>query len=332
MAQSPEVPSTFASMLSKCHAMTSIKIVMSEPEITLDDLAKHALVDHRYVGADNIQPGVRVQQRRRNCLAHFMSLLKAVYSSGRIISELVAIDLLEEILSNISYEADIMKGVFFPLQHLDLRISEFPSSNWMSPGRSSYFRRRNLAAMTLRKLLDEPNDLQRLSLSFPGREAEFSFELLERTSLDHLPQRWLPGLKQLGLSHFLAIRPDFKHLLEDATSLKSLTLREATLENGSMIDLLMALRGLKLEEICIDGRWVIDDDIGEWHSHGEADFSGCEFYDGPYDVKGLRHEIESYIINGGECPLPEIWEYGCGERVKGDASWHWVILGARQAP
>lgn len=134
MAQSPEVASTFASMLSKCHAMTSIKTVMSKPEITLDDVAKHALVDHRYFGTDYIQPSVRVEQREGNCLARFMSLLKAVYSSGRIISELVAIDLPEEILSSTLYEADTMNGVFCQLQHLDLRISQFLSCDWMLCG------------------------------------------------------------------------------------------------------------------------------------------------------------------------------------------------------
>ncbi|KAF7504786.1 hypothetical protein GJ744_001719 [Endocarpon pusillum] len=256
-----------------------------------------------------------------------MSLLKAVYSSGRIISELVAIDLPQEILSNTSYEADIMNGVFSRLQHLDLRISEFQSSNGMPC--DEYFRGRDLAATTLRRLLNEPNDLQRLSLSFLDRELEFSFAVLKRTKLDRSPRRWLPGLKQLSLSNFIATWPDLKYLLEDATSLKSLTLREGTLRKGSMIDLLMTLRGLKLDEICIDGRWVTDEAMGEWHSHGEDDFSGCTMYGGPSDVKGLRSEIESYIISGGECPLPEIWVHDAGESVwcmkKGDASWHWVI-------
>lgn len=178
----------------------------------------------------------------------------------------------------------------------------------------------------LRKLLNEPNDLQRLSLSFRGRKAEFSSELLKCTNLDRSPRRWLPGLKQLSLSHFLATWLDLKCLLEDATSLKSVTLREGTLENGSMKDLLMTLRGLKLDKICIDGRWVVDEDGGEWHSHGGD--SSCVYYDGPNDVKGLRYEIKSYIINGGECPLPEISEHDRGERLwcmrKGDASWHWL--------
>ncbi len=58
-----------------------------------------------------------------------MSLLKAVYSSGRIVTELVATDLPEAMLNGAKYEADIMNGVFYPLQHLDLKISEFPHSD-----------------------------------------------------------------------------------------------------------------------------------------------------------------------------------------------------------
>jgi len=58
MAHSLEIPSVFASTLGKCQALTTIKILMSEPEITLDDLITHASKHHRYIAMDNIQPAI----------------------------------------------------------------------------------------------------------------------------------------------------------------------------------------------------------------------------------------------------------------------------------
>lgn len=331
MAHSPEVPAVFASALSKCHALTTVKILMSEPEITLDDLAMHASNDHRYTATDNLQPAIRVEQRRRNCLLHFMSLLKAVYSSGRIISELVAIDLPKAMLNSTRYEADILTGVFYPLQQLDLTISEFPHSDWLSRGReTSYFRGRDATAMTLRKLLNVPKDLQRLSLSFPiGRDVEFSLDIFDRMDLVRLPRKWLHGLRELRLSSFFCAWSDLNGLLREAKELKSLTLCEANMETGSMISLLTTLRELGLDDVSVDGRWKVHDDGGEWHSHDENQFYHCEHYEGPYAVTGLRSKIESYIVEGGSCPLPSwspdghedgIWE------SQGDTSWHYIRL------
>lgn len=329
IAHSPEIPSVFAFTLSRCYGLTTIKIVMSEPEITLDDLTINASTEQRYVATDNLQPAVRIEQRRRNCLSHFMSLLKAVYSSGRIISELVAIDLPKAMLNSTKYEADIMNGVFYPLTHADLKISEFPHSDWLSRGgETNYFRGRNIAAMTLRKLLNVPKDLQRLSLAFPtGREAEFSFDIFDRTNLDRFPRKWLSGLKELKLSNFLCSWSDLRELLKEARSIKSLTLRKATMETGSMISLLTTLRELNLDDVCIDGRWKIQEDGGEWHSYDEDCFYGCEHYEGPYAANGLRYKIESYVISAGSCPLPELTLDGHEDRIwelEGDTSWHYI--------
>lgn len=329
MAHSPEVPSVFASTLSRCHRLTTIKIVMYEPEITLDDLTMHASRDHRYIATDNLQPATRIEQRRGNCLSHFVSLLKAAYSSDRIISELVAIDLPKAMLGSTNYKADIMSGVFYTLKHADLKISEFPHSDWLSRGGEiNYFRGRMIAAMTLRKLLNIPEDLQGLSLTFPtGREAEFSFYIFDRTNLDRFPRKWLSNLKQLKLSNFLCTWADLRQLLKDASNLKSLTLREATMETGSMICLLTTLRELNLDNVCIDGRWKVQEDGGEWHSHDEDHFYDCEHYEGPYATNGLRRMIESYIIRGGSCPLPEWTQDGHEDKIwelEGDTSWHYI--------
>jgi hypothetical protein len=302
---------------------------MSEPEISLDELLVHASGGHHFAAEDNVQPGVRIEQRRRSCLSHFMSLLKAVYSSGRIITNLVAIDLPKAIFVGTEYEVDIMKGVFFPLRNLDLKFSEFPHSDWLSRGGdSSYFRGRNLVTTTLRKLLNEPRDLQRLALSFPeGREREFSFDIFDQTNLDRFPRTWLPGLKQLNLSNFLCAWSDLKNLLEDTRGLKALTLREGTLETGSMISLLTTLRELKLDDFCIDGKWRVQEDVGEWHSHDEETFYDCEQYEGRFAHSGMRPSIESYVISGGPCPLPALTPDGHQDRIwenQGDMSWHYI--------
>jgi hypothetical protein len=329
MAHSPEVPSVFASTLSKCQALTNVKILMSEPEITLDDLEIHRSKDHRYIATDNLQPAIRIEQRRRNCLTHFMSLLKAVYSSGRIISGLIADNIPKDMLNGTKYEADIMNGVFYPLQNLDLKISEFPHSDWLSRGgETSYFRGRNIVAITLRKLLNVPKDLQCLSLTFPiGREAEFSLDIFDRTNLDRFPRQWLPGLRQLKLANFFCARSDLIDLLKEARDLKSLTLREATMETGSMVSLLTTLRDLYLEDVCIDGIWTVQEDGGEWHSHDAEHFYDCVHYEGRYAVNGLRSRIESYIVNGDSCPLPDWTAEGHQHRtweLEGDTSWHYI--------
>jgi hypothetical protein len=330
MAHSPKVASTFASTLSKCYSVNSIKIVMAGPEITLNDLARHVSGSHEYIATNDLQPAIRIEQRRRNCLTHFMSLLKAVYSSGRIISELIALDLPTAMLKGTKYEADIISGVFSPLQHLDLKIGDFPKSHLLPRyGNINYFRGRDVAAMTLRKTLNEPKELRRLSLTFPpGRESEFSFDIFDQTNLDQLPRRWLLGLKQLSLSNFLVSLPALQDLLNEARDLKSLALCEATMESGSMIELLTYLRGLKLDHVCIGGGWVVGEDGGHWHCHDQANFFNCcEEHEGPYAVNGLRSKIESYIIDGGTCPLPR-WTSD-GEEVKtweveGDTSWHYM--------
>ena len=186
LANSPQTFSVFASVLSKCLSLTTIKLSTSEPEITLDELTTYASKNQRYTEPDNVRPATRIGKRRRNCLSHFTSLLEAVYSSSRVVTDLVAIGLPKAIFNTTDYEADILKGVFYPLQNLDLKIGKFPHSYWFQPGGfSSYFRGRNIAPLTLGRLLNEPKDLQRLALSFPtGWEAAFSFEIFDRTNLD----------------------------------------------------------------------------------------------------------------------------------------------------
>lgn len=328
VAHSPQTPSVLAGTLGRCYSLTTVKLSMSEPEISLDELTVHAEVDHQSIGAVNVQPAIRIEQRRRNCLLHFMSLLKAVYSSGRIIPNLVAMNLPKEIFQVSKFEAEIMNGVFFPLQNLDLKISEFPHSDWLSRGgNTSYFRGHNLVAVTLRELLYGTRSLQQVALSFPkGYESDFSFDVLDKGAYDPFPRNWFFDLRQLSLSNIACALPDLQNTLGRVKNLQSLTLRDATLRIGSMISLLTTLRGLGLKEVCIDGIWRVEQDGGEWHSHDE-DLYECEHYEGRYAHNGLRSKIESYIISGGPCPFP-VWTPGGHEKktweLQGDSSWHYM--------
>jgi hypothetical protein len=329
MAHTPEVAATFASTLNKCCSLNSIKIVMARPNITVDDLVAHVSRSHEYIATYDVPTAIRIERRKRNCLAHFMSLLKAVDSSARSVSDLVAINLPEAMLKGTKYEADIIARVFSPLHHLDLKIDDFPQSN-PRPRYSHirYFRGLDVPAMTLRKLLNEPKELRRLSLTFPlDRVTNFSGDLFDQKNLDQHPWKWLPGLKQLSLSNFVAQLPALVGLLDEARDLKSLALRQVDLGNGSMMKLLTYLRDLKLDDVLIGGEWLVKEDRGDWHCHGGAHGYICCGYEGRYAVNALWSKIESYIIHGGPCPLPEwspdedpskTWEF------EGDSSWHYM--------
>jgi hypothetical protein len=329
MAHSPEVAFTFASMLNHCCSLKSIKLVLAKPDVNAKDLMAHGARRHEHTAMNNLQLAIRIDRERRNCLAHFMSLLKAVYSSGRIVSELIAIDLPKAMLQGGKYEADIIARVFASLEHLDLKIDDFPHSNLLPrSSHVSYFRGRDAAATTLRKLLNEPKELRRLSLTIPlDRVAEFSYDIFDQVNLDRCPRKWLHGLKQLSLSNFLVPLAGLLGLLDEARDLKSLALRQADLKSGSMIGLLAYLRHLKLDDVFIGGEWVIKEDGGEWHCHGDVQSYNCCGYEGRSAVKGLWSKIESYMIDGGPCPLreygPQVEQMKTWE-LEGDSTWHFL--------
>jgi len=85
---------------------------MAGTEFNVNDFMAHVKRGHEHTATKDLQPTTRMERQRRNCLAHFMSLLKAVHSSGRIVSELIAIDLPEAMLDDKNYEADIIAWGF----------------------------------------------------------------------------------------------------------------------------------------------------------------------------------------------------------------------------
>ena len=173
-------------------------------------------------------------------------------------------------------------------------------------------------------------NLQSLTIEFPVHSmAEYSFEIFDQTNIDRFPRLWLSGLRVLKLTNIQCTWNDLKAALQAATAVKQLKLSNCLLETGSMVDLIYALRALKLDYVCLDGCWRVYDDEGEWHSHDEAVYTECSIssYEGPYASKGLRHCIEKYITEGGRCPLPSWTEGGREEHIwetEGDTSWHYI--------
>lgn len=310
----------------------AMKVVMSEPEVTLDELTNFDASCYASDMSPDPNPRWRVQRRRENCLRHFTTFFEAAYIAKWEISEFVAIKFPRELLVGRSQpDIGITRATFCNLQSLRLEISELPHSDWLSRGGGDiYHRGRNLAANRLARLLDSSTALKSLAIQFPPQSrAEYSFEIFDRTNLDRFPRLWLTGLDSFSLLNFQCTWDDLKALLEGAYDVKHLTLSDARLETGSMIDLIRALRTMRLESVQLDGCWRVYEDEGEWHSHHEAVYSECSVstYEGPYVFNGLRHHIERYIIDGGQCPLPNWTADGHEEQIwetQGDTSWHYV--------
>ena len=310
------------------------KIVMNEPKITLETLEHFDVAKYQTEWPEDTDPRRRVFNRRKNCLDHFLNFLDAANSSGFGITDFTAIDMPHNLLSVDSQEAEnVMNSAFRNLRTANIKINSFPHSDWLSRGslRDIYLGGRNVAARRLRQLLDLPPDLRTLRLEFPqGKEAEYSFDLFDRTNIDRFPRLWMPHLKSLDLCRFRCRWGDLEAFLAEGTSLESLTLSYCRLETGSMIDLLHFVPSMKLQKLSVEGTWYCDEDCGEWHSHTTDDFDTCfaaTTYEGPYVQNGLRSRIEEFMLRGGDCPIPcwtlagkeeDIWE------VRGDTTWHYL--------
>ena len=309
-----------------------MKVVMSEPEITLDDLTKFDVSCYACELLPESNPRWRPQKRRENCLTHFTRFLEAAFLAKWDIADLIAINLPRQILAGqFPRDIEIVDATFRNLQHLHLEIGELPHSDWLARGDGDiYHRGRNVAASRLARLLDMTKELRSLTIKFPPHSmTEYSFEIFDRTNIDRFPRRWLSGLRVLELSNIQCTWNDLKAALQAAVHVKRLRLSDCRLETGSMINLIQALRVLKLDYVCLDGCWRVYDDEGEWHSHNEAVYTECALssYEGPYASKGLRNRIETYIVEGGKCPLPTWTENGGEEHIwetEGDTSWHYI--------
>jgi hypothetical protein len=343
MMAEPRVRNTLMRIMNALAVGTGnlkLKIIMAEPNISLEELEAFDVTKYACDLPRDPDPRRRVLNRRQNCLRHFISFLEAAQLSDFRTTDFAAVNMPKQLLTLDSiHGSDILDETFRGLNQVDIKISELPHSDLLARGgmHEVYFGGRNLAARRLARILNHPANMDTLRLEFPeGNEAEYSFDIFDRTNIDRFPKLWLPHLKQLSLCRFRCTWEDLKALLEGAKKAKVLSLCHCRLETGSMLDLLAFLPSMGLHNVNLEGRWYVDEDEGEWHSHSEADFTDCfaaTDYEGPYVTNGMKSKIEKYCLEGGECPLPQwttegkesqIWE------MKGDTSWHY-LPGLRRA-
>ncbi|EXJ93526.1 hypothetical protein A1O1_01918 [Capronia coronata CBS 617.96] len=275
--------------LSHSSPILRFKLIMAEPQIQLEELEAFRPKEEANSNPYDPDPRRRVVNRRQHCLDHFINFLDAARRSRCNVSDLTAVDMPHQLLTVDSVHGrQVLEEIFKGLKRLNIKVSEFPHSDWLSRGGmwEVYFGGRNLAAQRLRMLLDSPSTLEHLSLEFPvGREAEFSFELFDRTNLDRFPRSWLPRLKSLTLCHFRSPYDDLEAFLAEGKNIEALVLKHGRLENGAMTTLLDYLSQRRLPSVSLLGTWYVDRDCGEWHSHSEQDFTDClaaTSYEGPY--------------------------------------------------
>lgn len=316
--------------LSQHNSEVSFELSMAEPQITIDEV--QAFVTPAYLSRqpEVHDPRQRVFNRRQAVLDHFLGFLSAASESSLRLRDLIVNCLPLQLLELPGEQATgTLDAAFADLRRLKLSVSSLPHSDWLSrAGLASapYTRGRNPAARRLRELLNRPAKLESLDLALlPGKEAELSFELFDRINLDRFPRHFLKSLRTLSLSHFSCSWTDLKVFLQEAVSLKDLTLANARLETGGILDLLTFVPELRLQSAKLLGRWLVDEDRGEWHAHTPFDFTDCAdaiVYEGPYVERGLKSRIEAYMVNGGDvCPIHDerTWE-----SIGGDTSWHYI--------
>lgn len=311
------------------------RIIMAEPQIRLEELEDFDPEEYASDRPFDPDPRRRVYNRRKNCLSQFTNFLEAAQASQCTLNHLVAVDLPHEMLSMPRSNHDsILDEVFVRLKTLNLKIGRLPHSDQLSReglNDQVYAQGRNQSAWRLKSLLNKATELEELTLELlHGKEAEYSFELFDRTNIDRFPQLWVPHLKSLSLSQFRCRWGDLKALLDQGVNLRALTLRDCRMETRSLLDVLRYLAKRRLECVSILGSWHVDEDQGEWHWHTPDDFTSCSAatsYEGPYVAKGMKSNLESYMLSGGECPLPvwtasnraeDMWE------MLGDTSFHYL--------
>ena len=309
------------------------KLVMSEPQITLEDLEAFDASQYQHEYPEDPDPRRRVTKRREHCLQHFINFLRAPHFAHCEIDDLTAVNFPHELFTD-QAASDTLDKTFQHLRALDMQVGALPHSDWLSRSglQVIYSQGRNLAARRLRMLLNKPGNLEHLRLEFPeSKETEYSFELFDRTNLDRFPRLFLPHLKSFELCRFRSSWEDLEAFLMEAKSLASLKLSYCRLETGSMIDLLHFVPRMKLQSVAIHGRWYVDEDAGEWHAHNVDDFTSDCFaaisYEGPYVKNGMKSGVEHFMLKGGECPLPRWTPQGHEEDIwelKGDTSWHYI--------
>ena len=310
------------------------KVAMIEPRISLEDVERFdpSLYNHE---AEDRDPRRRVANRRQHTLDHFTNFLTAAHRSPIAVQELVAIDMPRSLLDgNTTFATETLQQLFANLVRLDLELSEFPWSDWLSRSgvEAVYVNGRIPAAQRLRRLLDYATHLQSLKLEFLySKSAEYNYEFFDRTNINRFPRKFMSNIRDLELRNVECSLEDLQVFLEEAPQLRRLALVGGRLEAYSMVDLIQYVSSLKLEKITLMGSFIVDQDQGSWHAHSSEDFAHCVMsttYEGPFAINGFRATIERYMLEGGpECPLPEwapIDNTSCPWDLMGDSSWHFI--------
>lgn len=334
----PRVQETLIRTLNSLNDSNSaihFKVIMAEPQIRLEELETFNHEVYANESPYDPDPRRRVHNRRRNCMTHFINFLEAARLSQCPLTVLEAVDMPHEILLRLNANGrPVLEEIFRPLNSLNLKISSLPHSDWLSrsgTGDQINNALRHLSAWKLTRLLNNAPKLKELHLDLPsGKEAEYSFDLFDRTNIDRFPRLWVPRLKALSLSRFRCRWGDLQALLIEGVNIQALTLRDCRLETYSMVDVLTYLAKRHIHSVSVLGAWHVDEDEGEWHWHTADDFTICKAstsYEGPYTQVGMKSRLEQYMHSGGDCPLPawtatnqaeDIWE------VLGDTSFHYL--------
>lgn len=309
-----------------------LKMVMAEPQIRLEDLESFDPDKFLNKLPFDHDPRRRVESRRQHCLDHFVKFLEAAHLAGCRVTDLTAVDMPHELFATSSRTLAVLASTFAKLNRLELKISSFPHSDWLSRlGTSTAFATGGPVPARLIVQMFKDGSLQHLNLEFPvGMERHYSVELLDATGSINPALTWLPPLKSLSLCQFRCNWTEFERVLVEGRDLDTLVLKNCRLESGSMIDVLDCLAKRRLSTVSVLGTWYVDQDLGEWHSHSEDDFTTCfaaTSYEGPYSKTGMRAQVDDFLHGRGECPLPRwttksdahsMWE------MMGDTSWHFL--------
>ncbi|KEF54653.1 uncharacterized protein A1O9_09095 [Exophiala aquamarina CBS 119918] len=321
--------------LSNSNSNICFKVIMAEPQIRLEELEAFNHEEYQTDRPYDLDYRRRISNRRQHCMTHFINFLEAARLSRCPLTVLEAVDMPHELLTRLHANGQqVLEDIFRHLSNLSLRISSLPHSDWLSrsdTGDQITNNVRHLWPCKLTRLLNNSPELRDLHIDLPiGKEAEYSFDLFDRTNIDQFPRLWVSRLKSLSLSRFSCRWGDLKALLHEGVDIHALALRDCRMETYSMVDVLDYLAKRHFHSVSILGTWYVDHDEGEWHWHTEDDFTACKAatsYEGPYTQTGMRSRLECYMHSGGECPLPawtatnraeDIWE------MLGDTSFHYL--------
>jgi hypothetical protein len=138
MMAKPCVTSTLVRILdtlSQSSPNLKLKVVMSEPQISLPDLENFHPQEYAHDLSNPFDPRQRVLTRRANTLAHFTHFLEAANLSSIEVTNLSAIALPHQLLTVDNRGSwSILTTTFQNLRSLTLQLSAFPNSDWLARG------------------------------------------------------------------------------------------------------------------------------------------------------------------------------------------------------